>query len=244
MGTIPAMRTKRLMGWLAGGVVTLVVLHLLLHGFSAWFDRMPIAVGRWLDMNSESSVATWYNIMLLGLVAALAALAAIASAEPRTRLAWGTLAVLVMLLSIDEKVQIHEQLPDLLGMTRGDMVTHEWVIPGTIIAGLGGVVLLYLFQALERPVRRGLLVAGLVYAAGAIAVEAVTGLATRTLALDHPARAAFPVWEALEESLEMVGCILALGMIVDYLLRTGVLIVRPPETETRTPGNAVGAFYR
>lgn len=214
------------MGWLLAGVGVLCVMHLVLHGNSAWFDTMPVGVGRWLDMNSESSVSTWYNVSLLALAAAMAALAAIATPEPRQRLAWGVLAALVLLLSIDEKVQVHEQLPELFGMSRGAAVTHEWLLPGVIIAGLGVAVLAYLVTALDRLVRRGLLLALLVYAAGTLVVEGLSGIAVRELAPEHPIRAAMPLWEAIEESLEMLGCIVALSVILEHLQRRGVLVVR------------------
>lgn len=51
------MRTGRVAAWLTAGVGALCLMHLVRHRYSDWFDTMPVSVGRWLDMNSESSVA-------------------------------------------------------------------------------------------------------------------------------------------------------------------------------------------
>lgn len=132
---------------------------------------------------------------------------------------------------IDEKVQVHEQLPELFGMSRGEGITHEWLIPGVIIAGLGVAVLTHFVRALDRRVRWGLFLALLVYAAGAVVVEGLSGIAVRELAPEHPLRTAMPLWEAIEESLEMLGCIVALSVILEHLQRRGVLVVRCGECQ-------------
>lgn len=215
-------------GWLMLGVAILGVLHMVLHSYEEQFENLPVPVGRWFDMNSESSIATWYNVVLLALVAAAALVAAVAEKRTRERRAWVVLGLLVGLLSIDEKVQVHEQLPELVGLARGEGLTHEWLLPGVILAGAGVAVLAVFLRPLDARVRRGLLVALLVYGAGAVLVEALGGLAVRTLPLEHPVRTAFPVWELLEEGLEMLGCVVALSVIVAHLRRDGVLVVDHP----------------
>lgn len=199
------------------------VLHLALHyqedAFEARFGRH---YGRWLDMNAESSVATWFSVGLLQLVAALAVVAAAAVATRREQVAWGSLAVAVFLLSLDEKISIHEALPDLLGMTRGEMITHEWLVPGVAIALIALIALCFLLRPLPRPVIFGLLIAMAVFGAGAVGVELLSGIGVRSLDAGHPIRELMPVWEWIEESLEMLGCVLAFATILRHLERAGV----------------------
>lgn len=228
---------------LGAGVAVLGALHVVLHLNHDWFDALPAGIGRWLDMNSESSLATWYNVSLLVLVAAAAALASAAQSDRRDRWAWGTLAVLVGLLSVDEKIQVHERLPALIGMRTGSLSTHEWLVPGGVLAGLGVIALVLLMRHLDRRVRRGMLLALMVYATGALVVEGLTGLAVRTLPIEHPIRVGVPVWELIEESLEMFGCIIAFAVVLSHLERSAVLVLAsvgltgvPTTPDTPLPG--------
>lgn len=214
---------RRLSWWLCLCVVLVGIGHLGLHlDQKALEARFGLRQTQWLDMNAEHSVATWFNVGLLQLVAGLAVVAAVASARPRERWAWGSLAVAVALLSLDEKISIHESLPDLLGMAKGSLVTHEWLVPGVAIALVALVPLSVLLRPLPRQVILGLVVALLLYGGGAVGVELVSGLAVRALEIDHPVRQLMPVWEWVEESLEMLGCVAAMAAIVTHLQRVGV----------------------
>jgi hypothetical protein len=215
--------TRRISRWLVWFILALGALHFGLHinepAVEARFGRhLP----RWLDMNTETSIATWFNVGLLQLVAALAVVAAIAAATRRERVAWASLAVAVTLLSVDEKISIHESLPELLGMSQGDMATHEWLIPGVAIALIALLALTFLLRPLPRPVILGLLLAMTVYGAGAVGMETLSGMAVRSLEIGHPIRDLATVWEWIEETLEMLGCVLAFATILRHLERVGV----------------------
>lgn len=209
--------------WLGLVVVLLGIPHLGLHlDQKRLEDRFGKTSTRWLDMNAEASVATWFNVGLLQLVVGLAVVAAVAAGTRRDRLAWASLATAVALLSIDEMISVHETLPALLGMSTGTLVTHEWLLPGVAIALVALAALTVLLRPLPRPALLGLLVALVVYGAGAVGVELLSGMAVRGLPIDHPGRLLMPVWEWIEESLEMVGCILALATLLTHLERVGV----------------------
>lgn len=232
---------RRLGRWLGVGVAVLAVFHVVLHLAHDWFDALPANTGRWFDLNSESSVGTWFNVSLLVLVAAAAAVAAVAATERPARRAWAALACAVALLSLDEKISIHERLPELVGLERETLATHEWLVPGVALGLLGVAVLWRLGRALPAPVRRGLVVALALYVTGAVVVEGLTGFAIRGLPLEHPVRAAMPVWELVEECLEMLGCIVALMTVVSHLHRARAIPgaghaptpERPQPAETR-----------
>lgn len=218
--------TRRVSFWLVWFTAVLGIGHLFLHvDQKSLEDRFGLHYTRWLDMNAEQSVSTWFNVGLLQLVAGLAVLGAIAVGTRRERIAWGALAVAVFLLSLDEKISIHEALPDLLGMGQGDLVTHEWLIPGVVIALAALAALVPLLRPLPRPLVLGLLLAMVVYGSGAVGVELLSGIAVRTLELGHPLRELMPVWEWVEESLEMLGCILAMAALLRHLERVGVVDV-------------------
>jgi len=223
---------------LRAGIVLLVATavlgsaHFVRFARRGWFADLPGGSAAWFDLNEEYSFGAWFSVVVLALVAAAAAIAAMAETG-RRRVAWGTLAFLVCLLSIDDKIMVHERLPELFGIERQTMATHEWLLPGLIIGGIGVAVLWYLVQALDRPVKWGLLCGLVVFAFGAIVVEGFTGALTRQLSPEW-ARAAMPHWVLLEEVLENVGSIIALVTIFNHLDRTGVLAFAPRATDPST----------
>lgn len=218
--------TRRVAHWLVWCTLLVGIAHLLLHLDQRGLeDRFGQRHTRWLDMNAEQSVATWFNVGLLQLAAGLAVVGAVAVATRRERVAWSALAAAVLLLSLDEKISLHEALPELLGMDQGALVTHEWLVPGVAVALVALAALVPLLRPLPRPLVLGLLVALVVYGAGAVGVELLSGVAVRTLELGHPLRELMPVWEWLEESLEMVGCVLAVCALLRHLERVGVVDV-------------------
>lgn len=208
--------------WLLLGVALLGVGHLVLHLVEVPLTgALGVELTRWLDINSETSVATWFTIGLLQLAAMVMAVAAAAS-HGRQRAGWVALSVALLLLSLDEKILIHERLPVLLGMEQGSLPTHEWLLPGVLIALTALTVLLVLVRPLPRPVRGGLLLALLVYGSGAVGMELLSGLAVRQLDDGHLVRQLMPVWEWIEESLEMVGAVLAVATVLQHLERIGL----------------------
>jgi hypothetical protein len=79
------------------------------------------------------------------------------------------------------------------------------------IAAAGFVLLVRVGRALPRPARGTLLLALTSYAAGAIGVEALNGLLRETRHLFYC------IGTAVEESLEMASCILAVGAIINQI---------------------------
>lgn len=218
--------TRQVAFWLVWFTVLVGIGHLFLHVDQKTLEgAVGVHYTRWLDMNAEHSVSTWFNVGLLQLAAGLAVLGALAVPTRRERVAWSALAVALFLLSLDEKISIHEALPELLGMSQGELVTHEWLIPGVAIALVALAALVPLLRPLPRPLVLGLLIAMVVYGSGAVGVELLSGMAVRTLEIDHPLRQLMPVWEWIEESLEMLGCILAIAALLRHLERVGVVDV-------------------
>ena len=89
--------TRRVAFWLTWFTVVVGIGHLFLHvDQKALEDRFGLHYTRWLDMNAEQSVATWFNVGLLQLAAGLAVLGAIAVATRRQRIAWSALATAIL----------------------------------------------------------------------------------------------------------------------------------------------------
>ncbi len=200
------------------GTVVLSVLHIVLHLWNGQLEELwGKHITRWFDLNAETSVSTWFSVGLILLLGCSAGVAAASARSRATSVAWGVLAVLSLALSLDEKISIHEALPDLLGRERGAGITHEWLLPGVIIGGLAVLTAGWFLRSLDRVVKRGLVMAAGLFFGGAVGVELLSGMAIRVLGPEHLLSRAMPIWEVIEESLELLGAGLALVVVLRHL---------------------------
>ena len=96
------------MRWLYAGVVAVMVVFVLVHGLQTFTPvGVPPSIYYLLHINSEGSVPTWYNSVLLFTSAVIAVVGA-ACASRRERPGWVMLVVLFGYLSMDEMAGIHE----------------------------------------------------------------------------------------------------------------------------------------
>ena len=165
-----------------------------------------------LRLNGESNLAAWWNAMLLltgGGLAGLAALQARAHDRSRTEVAgWLAVATALTVLSLDEAVQQHERLA-LVAPYLPRTGTYHWVLPGLAVAVVGVLALAVAVRRLPGRVRRGLGGAAVLYLAGAVGVESVNGWIQGR----HGVGDLYRLSTALEESLEMAGCLVAIAAL-------------------------------
>jgi hypothetical protein len=168
-----------------------------------------------LDSGAESSVPTWFSVVLLGF-GALAAFAIAAVTRPgRERRGWLILAVALTAMSIDEGAAIHERLiePVRDAVDASGLIYHAWVIPGIIVVVLFVIAMYGFWRRLPRRTRLGLLAALGLYLAGAIGMEMLGGL---FLTSDGPG-ASTGLTSLGEELLEMAGTAVLLGALLTHL---------------------------
>lgn len=186
-----------------------------------------------------NNLPTWYSSSQL-LLCALS-VAAIGARTQRRRLAirWWTLACLVLLMSIDESVRIHERLGALVRKLTG--LDLPWVVP----AGLAVLVALIATGQVWATVARGDRIrfaqGAIVFIAGAVGMEVVHKLVL-------PAADGFVHFALLhaEEGLEMCGIALLLRAAWLVIAPRGrlVLHVGPEEPAPVTQGAKVGTVRR
>lgn len=171
----------------------------------AWWARL-------FDLSTEANVPTWWSSLLLAALAGLFVLAAFLhrstdSVAARTHVA---LAAVALTLSVDEATAVHEEVLGAVGdavVDTGGLLTFAWVVPGAVLAGAVGLTLLRATTGLPGPVRRGLVAGGAVFLTGALGVETVTGAILDERGHDR----AYVLATTVEEGLEMLGVLLALG---------------------------------
>jgi hypothetical protein len=182
--------------------------------FVLWFHEYVAPITRirnFLNANAEANFPAWWNSTLLLLVAFCALAARVQEPDKARRRAWLLVAVAGLSMSMDEITSLHERLNGLVLSTGMDPQTFPWLIPGVFIAGAGFLLLVRVGRALPRPARGTLLLALTCYAAGAIGVEALNGL------LREARHLFYCIGTAVEESLEMASCILAIGAIINQI---------------------------
>ena len=195
------------------------------------------------DLGFEPSVANWYSS--LALFASAALLLIIATAQKRQRAAdtryWYGLAAIFSGLALDEAVMIHE-LPDSVlhdWFGFGGVLYYAWLIPGMLFTLLVGVTFLGFVRRLEARTRWLFVTAGTMFVTGAIGFEMVEGVFTETYGLES---LAFTFAQAVEEGLEMLGIVVFIFALLDYMQRhIGALTFCLPHNSERTDGFQIAA---
>ncbi len=156
------------------------------------------------SLSFEANVPTWYASILLfscGLVLAAIGI----ECTNRWRRWWLGLAAGFFAMSIDEAVELHEQLGGHFG--GGGILFFDWVIPaGIVVAAIGAIYVPFL-RALPPRRRNWFLVAGAIYVGGAVVAELPLGWWTERAGSDN---LTYALIDWVEESMELVGASLFL----------------------------------
>ena len=175
---------------------------------------------RHFGLDIEHSLPAWYSSSLMLVAAGL--LWFISRAEPQTgqrrEPAWLILAVIFVLLSIDESVSFHEAfIPLLSGRYHlTGIFTFGWVIPAFPVLVLLGLYLLPFLRRLPSQWAMRFIIAGLVYVGGAYGLELVGGAVFSREGRESVHYIAMMV---TEESMEMIGLTLFISALLGYITR-------------------------
>lgn len=169
-------------------------------------------------LDSERSVPTYFNVLLLILPAFLLySIAGVKSnAGDKYRRHWMALALIFLLLSVDEMVGFHETLikPIRSIMGAGGFLYFAWVVPGIAAVVLFGIVFLRFFLHLEHKFKLLFCFSLALYITGAIGGEMISG---HYAALLGQRNLTYAVVASLEESIEVSGAILISYSLFKYI---------------------------
>lgn len=196
---------------------------------------------RLLYADAEANLWAWSSSMALALLAVtFAACAAARRGAGRSWRAPASLAAVALLLSADEGAMLHETLNEI-GIRTTDALGqfNAWLVPGVVLVAVAGLVLLRVARALERRLRWHLVLAGAIFLAGALGIEAVgAGFALTYPGPDNPwETTTYHLLVGVEEGLEALGSLVALWAAlatVEVRVGAGGLTVTP----TGGPGAA------
>lgn len=184
----------------AGQVLKFVTGHDTAKGFIPLFH-----------VATEGNVFTYFSALLL-LLAALVlgwiGRSASLRGEPFAR-HWTALAVLFVLLSVDDATAVHERLivpvRELLGV--GGLLYFAWVIPGALLVLAVAGVFFGFFLRLPRDTRRHFALGAALFVGGAIGMELLGGLHYQS---HGDQTITYSVLTTIEESMELAGVVVFL----------------------------------
>ena len=167
-----------------------------------------------LDVDREQSFSTWFQVLVLA--GAALGIYACGKRDPDStkRGGWGVWAAIVLFMSIDEQVGIHERMkvPAAWLGHYAAFHNHSWIVAGLLAAALVAALVGRFVLELPATTRQRVLSAAALYLAGAIGLESAAGVWT---VLGLPRDLAYHVLPTLKELLEMAGTI----MLLDAILR-------------------------
>lgn len=212
----------RILHTLLFALLTLVVLHLTLQflNLNIYYQQngQVYELSNRFDFDDEASLPTWFSQLTLLFVGASAALAAYLQPKPPVRRMWRVIAVVGVVMSIDEVATLHERLLQALHVlffkdAASGGLTNAWllVIPLVLIAG--GTMIWAGIRHLPKRTLMLFVLSGIFFLLGAIGIDLLTSIVERENFLSQG------ILVAAEESLELLGVILAIYAIADYIER-------------------------
>ena len=194
-------------------------------------------IASWVDVNHEGSIPTWYatiTLMACSVMFAVIAVATRARARPYP-LQWTLLSIGFALLSLEEILGVHSQatkvLRSVVSITEGPGYVLAMLAIGLVGLGILAVLFGRFYIDLPSRWRRWFTIGLVIYLLGVFASDAVGDyLITAT---GEPTFA-YLVVLAIEEVLEMVGVLIFIVLLLEYIAQ----FVGPVTVMVRDPDEA------
>lgn len=207
-------RTRTVALFLAGSAVALTATSYAMHLVTRAADIDTIAA---LDVGDEVSVSTWFQSLLFLAAAVVLLIGRSRAAASGTRTwGWSNLAAVMVLLSIDEAVSLHERAGSALRelLDTGGVLYYIWVLPALAFVALVSAVQFRWWTAFPSRTRMWLGLAAVIFVAGAAGLELAAGVGDE---VDGTANMRSITFSAAEEFMEMVGLSVFVWAILDHL---------------------------
>ena len=193
----------------AGQIMKYVFGHPTVHGLVRLFN-----------VSNEQNIPTLFSVLLLISASVLLSFIFFLHRKQETglKMYWATLAAGFVCLAIDEFTELHENVGilfiPLIGNYSHGLLYYSWVIPAmALIIFLAVFYSSFLFK-LPKTTRINFIIAGIIYITGLIGIEMLGGHYNE---LHGRENLTYSIISTLEESLEMLGLILFIRALLDYL---------------------------
>jgi len=168
----------------------------------------------------ESNIPTWYSssaLLLASVLLSVVALAKFQNQEPFRR-HWMCLSAIFAYLAVDEVAMLHEYpiAPLRSALNATGALHYTWVIPGFLAVAIVGVCYLKFLKHLPARTRNLFIVAGMTFVGGAIGLEMISGIEASA---HDESSINYMLIVTAEEFMEMLGIVIFIHGISDYILR-------------------------
>ncbi len=183
-------------------------------------SRMAKNIIRLFDFNLENNVPTWFSTLILFFAAILLLLIYLnkKSNNENGSFYWLILGLIFIFLSIDESVQIHEEVATILRPSLGKdspgFLYWSWVVPYTIFVIVVVVFFTRFVLGLPAKTRTLFFISGGMFVFGALGLEFIEGHFYKLYGLDHIYNR---ILYCIEELLEMTGVTIFVYSLMDYM---------------------------
>ncbi|HRO46632.1 hypothetical protein [Agriterribacter sp.] len=173
-----------------------------------------------LYVDRESNLPSFFNTVLLLIAAALLFITFLLHKQRgnvKIKNYWLLLSLIFLFLSADESISIHEYLTVILpqlGIGGSGFLTFAWILPYALVTLLVGLYFMRFLLSLQKPVRTGFILSGIVYLCGVIGFEMIGGSIAEKQGLNN---ITFALVASCEEIFEMAGIILFIHYIMKYI---------------------------
>ena len=184
-------------------------------GHDTVFGLVPL-----FNVSKEQNIPTLFSVLLLISCSVLLSLIFYLhrKQEAGLKMYWATLATGFAYMAIDEFTQLHESVGisfiPLIGDHSRGFLYYSWVIPAfALMVFLASFFSSFLFK-LPKTTRISFIIAGIIYLTGLLGIEMLGGSYHE---LHGKENLTYSLISTLEESLEMLGLILFIRALLDYL---------------------------
>ena len=184
-------------------------------GHDTVFGLVPL-----FNVSKEQNIPTLFSVLLLISCSVLLSLIFYLHRKQVAglKMYWATLAIGFVYMAIDEFTQLHEGVGisfiPLIGDHSRGFLYYSWVIPAfALMVFLASFFSSFLFK-LPKTTRINFIIAGIIYLTGLLGIEMLGGYYHE---LHGNENLTYSLISTLEESLEMLGLILFIRALLDYL---------------------------
>lgn len=203
--------------------VVLVILHILMW-LMVFKTHLLDNQAHWsslFDLDTEASFGTWFSSAMLFVAGVLTLMVASRrGASEKGKNWWWFIGYALMVASLDEVAGLHESLNSDPHFTA---LMGHWTIPAAVLSVVFGLLLVPFFRRLPARTSVAIILAGVVYVSGAVGVEFATIGYESTGTLET---LSYNLWNAFEEGLEMLGVILYLWAVLDFMANDGKVVAQ------------------
>ncbi|NJM98052.1 MAG: hypothetical protein HC800_13675, partial [Phormidesmis sp. RL_2_1] len=211
--TVPQVVPKKIVQRLCWAILGLI----LANAYGYFFLTADSFLEQMLDLNREKNIPTAFSALLLLICAVLLRQIYRAKQGDEFFSYWRGLSIIFFGMTIDECLIIHEHVGEVIDMfiRYKGIFYYSWLIPGILFVLAFTFVYLRFIAHLPPATRRRFVIAGVVYLAGAVGMEMISGYYVSHYGYSN--RELRAILNGIEEVIEMLGAVYFIRALLLYL---------------------------